>query len=196
LIFRNDTESLLIIKTAFTSRSITVKMFGNTGGRECKAGLGDRYRYTDPPVEYEEDATIPPGREVEEQKGGRGWTIDFFRYVFYEDGSDETQVWSHRYLASPTIILRHPCDMEDAPDPCSVTVPNVVGDRQGKATSDLETWGFVVVKETVDVEDESQDNVVISQSPGGGGQHVLGGTVVIQVGNYVDPGDDPGADFI
>jgi vancomycin resistance protein YoaR len=170
LIFRNDTESLLIIKTAFTSRSITVKMFGN---------------------EYEADPAVPPGTEVEDEKGGSGWTIDFFRYVFYEDGSDETQVWSHQYLPSPTIILRNPCDMEDAPDPCSVRVPDVVGQKQGRATSDLEAWGFAVVKETVDVSEESQNNVVISQSPGGGGQLVLGGTVVIQVGNYVDPGDDP-----
>lgn len=196
LIFRNDTESLLIIKTAFTSQSITVKMFGNTGGRECKAGLGDRYRYTDPPVEYEASESVRPGSEVEDQKGGRGWTIDFFRYVFYEDGSDETQVWSHRYLPSPTRILRHPCDLDGAPDPCSVRVPSVVGMRQGKATSELESWSFSVVKETVDVEDEAQDNVVISQSPDGGGQQTLGGTIVIQVGNYVDPGDDPGADYI
>ena len=77
-----------------------------------------------------------------------------------------------------------------------MTVPNVVGMKQAKASSELESWSFVVVKETVDVEDEAQNNVVISQSPAGGGEQTLGGTVVIQIGNYVDPGDDPGADYL
>jgi len=190
LIFRNDTESILIVKTAFTSRSITVKMFGNTGGRECKAGLGDRYRYVDPPIEYEEDPSLPPGVEVEEQKGGRGWSIDYFRYIFYADGTDETQVWSHRYLPSSNVIRRHPCSMDDAPDPCNVTVPDVVGLKQGKATSNLETWGFAVVKESVDVTDQDQDSVVQSQTPAGGSPQRLGGTVVIKVGNYVEPEGD------
>lgn len=195
LIFRNDTESILIIKTAFTSRSITVKMFGNTGGRECTAGLGDRYRYTDPPIEYEADPTLPPGTEVEARHGTRGWTIDIFRYIHFPDGADETQVWSHRYLPSPTIIRAHPCDFDGAPDPCMVVVPDVVGEKPAKATGRLETWGFTVVRETVQVEDEAQHNRVIAQTPAGGAEHAQGGSVTIQIGEFVEDGGDPGADI-
>ena len=165
LIFKNDTDALLIIKTAFTSRSITVKMFGSRNGRECTSGLGNRYAYRDPPIEFEANAAIPPGTEVQDRAGGRGWSIDFFRYIAYDDGAEDTQSWTHRYLPTPTIVLKHPCDLEDAPSPCLIAVPDVVGMKQGKATSTLETWTFVVVKETVPVEDPEQDGRVVSQSP-------------------------------
>ncbi|NND02854.1 MAG: PASTA domain-containing protein [Acidimicrobiia bacterium] len=196
LIFRNDTDALLIIKTAFTSRSITVKMFGNTGGRECTSGLGDRYAYRDPPVEFEGDDSIPPGTEVQESAGGRGWSIDFFRYIVHDDGTEETQSWTHRYLPTPTIVLKHPCDLEDAPSPCLIAVPDVIGMKQGKATSTLETWSFVVVKETVSVDDEAQDGRVISQSPAAGLGHARGATVTIQIGEFTEEVGDPGADFL
>ena len=187
LIFRNDTEAILIIKTAFSSRSITVKMFGNTGGRECSAGLSDRYNYTDPPVEFEEDPTIPPGQPKEET-GSRGWTVDIFRYITHTDGTKDTEKWTHRYQPTPTTITAHPCDMEGAPDPCQVAVPNVVGQKQGTATSTLQTWSFEVVREKVEVQDESKHNVVLSQSPQGSAN--LGSKVTIRVGEFVgEPGD-------
>ena len=191
LIFRNDTDAILIIKTAFSSRSINVKMFGNTGGRECTAGLSDRYSYTDPPVEFEEDPTIPPG-QAKEETGSRGWTVDIFRYITYADGTKETEKWTHRYQPSPTTITAHPCDMEDAPDPCKVVVPNVVGQKQGAATSTLQNWGFQVVKEKVEVQDESKHNVVLSQTPEGSAN--LGSQVTIRVAEFVgEPGDGGGA---
>ncbi len=187
LIFRNDTDALLIIKTAYTSRSITVKMFGNTGGRECTAGLGDRYRYTDPPIEYIGNPTVPPGTEVTKSTGTRGWTVDVFRYIDHADGSNETQVWSHRYRPRPTKLEVNPCDLEDAPTPCRVTIPDVVGRNKSKATSLLAEWGFETAVETVAVADKAQDGKVVTQSPAAGLPHDLGATVVIQVGEFVDP---------
>ena len=190
LVFKNDTEALLIIKTAYTSRSITVKMFGNTGGRTCTSGLGDRYRYTDPPIEYVGDPTVPPGTEDEESSGTRGWTIDIFRYIDYVDGSNETQVWSHRYSTRPNKINVNPCDLEDAPTPCRVAIPDVVGRNQGRAISILEEWGFVATAETVEVADQAQDGKVLGQSPDAGLSHDFGATVVIEVGAFVDPGGE------
>lgn len=187
LIFKNDTEALLIIKTAYTSRSITVKMFGNTGGRTCTSGLGDRYRYTDPPIEYVGDATVPPGTEVEDSAGTRGWTVDVFRYVEHADGTNETQVWSHRYKPRPNKINVNPCDLEEAPTPCSLVIPDVLGRNRGSAVSLLEEWSFVATVEEVEVTDEAQDNKVIGQSPAAGLPHDFGAKVVIQVGVFVEP---------
>ncbi|MCP3974948.1 MAG: PASTA domain-containing protein [bacterium] len=192
LVFKNDTESILIIKTAFTSRSITVKMFGNTGGRECTAGIGDRYRYVDPPVEYEADETLPPGTEVEESAGTRGWTIDVFRFVIYQDGTDETQAWSHRYVPRPKKIRAHPCDLEGAANPCLIKVPDVTGLKAGKAKSTIATWTFVAATETVTVEDEALDGKVVSQTPAAGKPHARGATVTIQIGEFVDDGGGGG----
>jgi hypothetical protein len=187
LVFRNDTDALVIIKTAHTSRSITVKMFGNTGGRECTAGLGDRYRYTDPPIEYTGNPTVPPGIEVTKSTGTRGWTVDIFRYIDHADGTNETEVWSHRYRPRPTKLEVNPCDLEDAPTPCRVTIPDVVGRNKSKATSLLAEWGFETAVETVAVSDNAQDGKVVAQSPAAGLPHDLGATVVIQVGEFADP---------
>lgn len=195
LIFRNDTDAILIIKTSFTSRSISVKMFGNTGGRECTAGLSDRYNYTDPPIEYEAAPTIPPGTEVQDKTGARGWSVDIFRYVTHSDGTETTESWSHRYLPTPTIILRHPCDLDDAPSPCLIAVPDVVGQKQAKASNTLTTWTFVVAKEKVSVDDPTLDGVVVSQSPAPGLGHARGATVTIQIGEFEEEGE-PGADLM
>lgn len=192
LVFKNDTQSILIVKTAFTSRSITVKMFGNTGGRECTAGLGDRYRYTDPPVEYEADESLPPGTEVEKTSGTRGWTIDIFRFIIYPDGTDETEAWSHRYQPRPKVIKAHPCDLEGAASPCLIKIPDVTGLRPGKASSTLETWTFVSSRENVDVDDAALDGRVVSQSPAAGLRHARGATVTIQIGRFVDDGGGGG----
>jgi len=187
LTFRNNTDALLIVKTAFTSRSITVKMFGNIGGKECTAGLGERYRYTDPPIQYEGDETVPPGQEIQDQTGSRGWSIDIFRYVTDADGNVDTDVWSHRYLPWPTIIRVNPCDLEDATDPCPVQVPDVVGRKVAVAIERLEARGFVVSQQTVETDDESLDGRVITQSPSQGSLVEEGSTVVIEVGQYVEP---------
>jgi hypothetical protein len=130
---------------------------------------------------------VPPGVEVEDTAGTRGWTIDIFRYIDYADGTNETQVWSHRYKPRPNKINVNPCDLEEAPTPCLVTIPDVVGRNEGKAISILTEWAFVTTVETVEVTDEAQDGRVVGQSPAAGLPHDFGATVVIQVGVYVEP---------
>ena len=130
---------------------------------------------------------MPPGTEVEDTVGTRGWTIDIFRYFEYADGTNETQVWSHSYKPRPNKINVNPCDLEDAPTPCAVLIPDVVGRNRGKGVSILEEWSFVASVEEVEVTDEAQHNKVIGQSPAPGLAHDIGATVVIQVGVFVEP---------
>jgi len=69
--------------------------------------------------------------------------------------------------------------------PPTAEVPSVVGLTQDTATNQLESRGFVVNVETVDVIDPTQDGVVQSQDPASGTQATQGSTVTITVGQFV-----------
>jgi serine/threonine-protein kinase len=63
-----------------------------------------------------------------------------------------------------------------------VTVPDVVGRKEAKATSTLSGAGLTPVREEREVTDPSQDGVVIEQRPGSGSEVDKGSQVVIVVG--------------
>ncbi len=69
--------------------------------------------------------------------------------------------------------------------PATVNVPAVAGDPTGSAFSALQSAGFHVARVTRDVSDPTQNNRVVSQSPGAGSAQKPGSTVTIVVGHYV-----------
>lgn len=66
----------------------------------------------------------------------------------------------------------------------TVVVPDVVGERQSQATTDLESDGFVVKAVSKDVTDQHQDGVVLGESPPAGSKAKRGSTVTITVGKF------------
>jgi serine/threonine-protein kinase len=69
--------------------------------------------------------------------------------------------------------------------PPTGTVPPVVGDPVGSATSALLAAGFKVTRQTRDVRNPNQDGNVIDQSPSGGSTARKNTTVTIVVGHFV-----------
>ena len=65
-------------------------------------------------------------------------------------------------------------------------VPNTVGEDEASAISDIQSAGFTVSVDRVNVSDESQDGTVVSQNPSGGSAP-SGSTVTIGVGRYQPP---------
>ncbi len=65
-------------------------------------------------------------------------------------------------------------------------VPNTVGEDEASAISDIQSAGFTVSVDRVDVAQESQDGTVVSQNPSGGSAPT-GSTVTIGVGRYRPP---------
>ncbi|MDJ0960926.1 MAG: VanW family protein [Acidimicrobiia bacterium] len=189
LIIRNNTEALLIIKTEYTRSSITVKFFGNNGGKTCDRDLGKRYAYTDPPEQYEPNAEVEPGTERVVQNGWQGFSNTVRRIITHPDGTvEEEGPWTWRYSPGPKIIEVHPCDMPESEEECPILVPSVVGQTQANAVATLEALGFVVaIGSPVETGDEALDGLVASQSttewlP-------AGSTVTINVYTYVPPDD-------
>ncbi len=110
LVFRNDTDAAVLIKTEYTDESITVKFFGDNGGRQVQGIVSDRYGWTDPPVEYVANPDRDPadGERVL-VKGARGWSVNVTRVITYPDGTKTEESWTVRYRAQPREIEVHPC---------------------------------------------------------------------------------------
>lgn len=110
LIFRNDTEAAVLIRTQYTDTSITVKFFGDNGGRQVRRWLSGRYSPTEPAVEY----TANPERdhadgEYVTVEGRGGWSVTVGRVITYADGTEKEERWGVRYRARPREVEVHPC---------------------------------------------------------------------------------------
>jgi vancomycin resistance protein YoaR len=194
LVIRNNTDAVLIIKTEYTNSSITVKFFGNNGGKTCERQLGTRYGYTDPPTEYMANAEIDPGSERVVQNGWQGFSNTVVRIVTDPDGTvEEEGPWTWRYRPGPRIIEVHPCEMPDSNEACPIAVPSVVGQARSDAVATLEGLGFAVaVGDPVETADENLDGIVASQSTTD--FLAVGSTVTINVYRYVEPEPPPPPD--
>jgi beta-lactam-binding protein with PASTA domain len=73
--------------------------------------------------------------------------------------------------------------------PANVTVPSVVGEDEGTASADLVDAGFSTATVDQATTDPTQDGVVVSQSPSGGGSAQPNSTVTIYVARYNGTGD-------
>ena len=111
LVFRNDTDAAILIKTEHTDETITVKFFGDTGGRTVDWERTGRFGYTDFETEYIADPERKPedGEQVE-VKGANGWSVRVTQIITYTDGREpKTTEWVVRYRPQPREVIVHPC---------------------------------------------------------------------------------------
>lgn len=190
LVFRNDSDALIIIDTSYSATTITVKFFGNNGGRKCESVTSDRYDFRDWTTEYVADTAgrVNPGQQIREQSGGEGWSVDITRIMTMPDGTVTEQVWTHRYQPRPEILVVHRCDMPGSNTPCPIRVPSVIGQSFSAATATLEAAGFTIGDGgTIAVESAGQDGLIQSQDPGSGRFVAPGTAIRVVVGVYTAP---------
>jgi vancomycin resistance protein YoaR len=121
LIFRNDTDSALLIRTEHTDESITVKMFGDNGGRLVTDSLSPRRNYRDPATDYLADPDLAPGTEVVVDRGRVGWTVTVTRVISFADGTEKVEEWDWTYRPQPRLVRVHPCEVPDGGVTCPTT---------------------------------------------------------------------------
>ena len=63
----------------------------------------------------------------------------------------------------------------------------MIGDTAAVATSRLTAQGFTVIRHTKKVTNQSQDGIVLSQTPGAGTQAKKNSSVVIVIGKFTPP---------
>jgi vancomycin resistance protein YoaR len=109
IIFKNDTESGLLIKTAYTGTSITVKLYGDNGGRKVRASVSGRQNVVEAPLEILPNPKLPPDEEKVKQPGSIGWSVIVSRELTFADGTKKEERRKVTYKARPRRIEIHPC---------------------------------------------------------------------------------------
>lgn len=190
--FRNNTDTAVVIKTAYTDGSITVKMYGENGGLEC---TDVTYEPTDV-IAYEEElvpdpeGTLAPGQRTKERSGIDGFLIRVDRVVTYPDGRSETDLeltWRYRPLSEQYIV--HPCEVSGEPVNCPVQLPSLSNKTWSEVLTELEALGLLVARTDVFVDDPSKDGLVIGQDPASGTWVDAGSTIKVTIGVYEEGGD-------
>lgn len=112
-IFRNDTQSGLLVKTRYTQTSIHVLIYGDNEGRVVTTEVSKPFDHVEPEVEYLADDTLQPGEEKIEQRGERGFTVYASRTVLEADGRERTEKRKVIYNPRPERILVHSCQLPE-----------------------------------------------------------------------------------
>ncbi|KAA3640700.1 MAG: PASTA domain-containing protein [Armatimonadetes bacterium] len=185
--FRNNTESPVIIKTAYTDTSITVRMYGDNGGLTCTDVTYEKEDI----VKFEEELVadeldeIVPGEREKERSGSDGFLVRVDRVVTRPDGSQETDmklVWRYRPLTE--LYTVHPCEVTGEPVNCPVQLPSLTDKTWEEALGMLDELGLLAAKTTGFVDDPEKDNIVLTQDPAPGEWVPLGSTIKLTVGVF------------
>ena len=113
----------------------------------------------------------------------------------WPDGTvvEEEYVW--KYNAAPKIIEVHPCRVPNSSTECPIQAPSVIGGSVENARTVLEALGLTLVEgPTIEIDNESQNGLIVSQSPAGSEWVDLGTAITVNVGIYVPPEEPPPGD--
>lgn len=113
LIFRNDSDAGMVIKTNAASTYITVLIYGDNGGRITTVDKGHRYNIVEPPKEYEPDEEMAPEKVKRLGAGQLGWTVVVSRKVKYADGTEKIEKREVVYNPRPELLRVHPCQIPE-----------------------------------------------------------------------------------
>lgn len=80
-IFRNNTDSYLLIKTYVSASQVTFKIFGNSSFKRDVSVYSWITEEIEPPVVYKEDPNLPRGEQVVVQEGSKGFRAAAVRVV-------------------------------------------------------------------------------------------------------------------
>jgi len=144
LVFRNDSETGILIRTEYTDTSITVSFYGDNDGRIVSgrhrngateltvveaggpaarvvtASVSDRYNPTNPGAELRPNPGLQPGQRRQVQKPSPGWTVKVTRTITV-GGTERPETWTVRYSPRREIVEVNPCEIPELATPCPTT---------------------------------------------------------------------------
>jgi vancomycin resistance protein YoaR len=193
VVFRNDSDAPVIIRTRYSDSQISVYFFGNNGGKTCTAEWGDRtnpeeYETVYVSADKEEDLDLDPGQEKRVLNGINGFTQTVTRIIKQPDGTTERErTWTWRYQTQDETIAVHACMVTGEPVNCPVQIPSVVGTPYETALQQLAGAGYTVIRVDQTTDSSSKDGVVLSMNPASGTYVRPGASVTLTVGVYSAP---------
>ncbi|MES1173022.1 MAG: VanW family protein [Myxococcales bacterium] len=109
IVFKNDTEAGALIKTSYTDTTITVKVYGNNGGRRVRAEVSERQSIVTPPVEFIPNPRLDADEEKTREGGMIGWTVTVKRILTFPDGKSKEERRKVTYKPRARRVEVHPC---------------------------------------------------------------------------------------
>jgi hypothetical protein len=109
IVFKNDTSAGLLLKTSFTDKSVTVKLYGDVEGRRVSTSVSDRRDIVQPTVELLPNRAVPPDEEKVKEGGMLGWSVLVERTVTFADGTKREDKRKVTYKPKPRRVDVHPC---------------------------------------------------------------------------------------
>lgn len=113
LIFENDTQSGMVIKTQVAGTFVKVLIFGDDEGRVTTVNKSRRYDVKKPPTEYEADDSMKPEESKRVRAGQLGWTVLVSRTVKYPDGQKKVESREVVYNPRPELVRVHSCKIPE-----------------------------------------------------------------------------------
>jgi len=109
IVFKNDSDAGLLVKTSFTTTSITVKLYGDNGGRRVTSGVSERRGIVQPALEYLPNRDVSPDDERVKEGGMIGWSVVASRTITFADGTKKEEKRKVTYKPKPRRVEVHPC---------------------------------------------------------------------------------------
>ncbi len=109
IIFRNDTAAGMWIRCEYTDKSITVKIYGDNGGRKVRATKSGQFAITKPAIELLPNPDLLPDEEKVKEGGQIGWSIVVGREITFSDGTKKEEKRKVIYKPRVRRVEVHPC---------------------------------------------------------------------------------------
>jgi len=109
IVFKNDSAAGMLVKTSFTDTTITVKLYGDVGGRRVVTNVSERRDIVQPVVELLPNRAVPPDEEKVKEGGMIGWSVIVSRTVTFADGTKKEDKRKVTYKPKPRRVDVHPC---------------------------------------------------------------------------------------
>lgn len=113
IVFKNDSSAGLLVKTSFSKTTITVKLYGDTGGRKVTSSVSERREIVKPAVELLPNREIEPDEEKVKDGGMIGWSVIAARTVTFADGTKKDEKRKVTYKPKVRRVEVHPCRIPD-----------------------------------------------------------------------------------
>lgn len=141
IIFKNDTSAGALIKCSYTDTSITVKIYGDNGGRKVRAEVSPRQNIVQPPVEYIPNRKLDADEEKAREGGEIGWSVIVKRTLTFPDGKIKEEKRKVTYKPRARRVEVHPCRIPDGE-------PGHTGEKCPKPDPDKEKDAASAVADT------------------------------------------------
>jgi vancomycin resistance protein YoaR len=113
LVFRNDTDSAIFVKTEVGKNFVRVEFYGDNGGRRVERHVSSRFDIVKPETVLEPNPDLAADETKVKFGGWIGWSLNVSRTITYPDGHKKEERRKVTYSPRARRVETHPCHIPD-----------------------------------------------------------------------------------